>query len=423
MKQPVVITGMGIVCSIGSTIRTFAQSLKDGKSGIGRLHYEGHPPIPVSIGAEINDFSFDALLKERSCGADTLVQKAQRAARRSPYAVQCSVIAALEAWKEAMLHEEPIPSGRIGVIIAGQNLTSKYQYGLYEKFTQNPEYLNPRYALHFMDTDQVGTLSEIFAIQGEGCTVGGASASGNVAIIKGMQLIQLGIVDACMVVGSMADLSPMEIQGFCSIGAMGGKRFADQPFKACRPFDRDHEGFIYGQGCGCLILESGTCAEHRKIKVMAEIAGGALLLDGNRLSDPNEEGEMRAMESVMGQARLKVSDIDYINTHGTSSPLGDETEIRAIRRTFNKRVSDIWINATKGLTGHCLYAAGIIECIATIIQMREGYVHPNINLDNPIDPQCRFCGKSAVQADIKKAISNSFGFGGINTSILLNKGD
>jgi malonyl-ACP decarboxylase len=273
-----------------------------------------------------------------------------------------------------------------------------------------------------MDTDHVGTVSEIFKIQGEGFTVGGSSASGNLAIIKGHQLIQLELVEACLVIGALADLSPLELQGFYNVGAMGGKRYRDQPAQACRPFDRDHEGFIYGQAGGCLVLESFASARKRGIPVLAEIVGASLLLDANRLPNPREEGEVRVMEAALAQAKVKPGQIDYLNAHGTSSPLGDETEVKAIKRVFKENLPGLWINSTKGLTGHCLTAAGVIESIAVIIQMQQGFVHPNLNLENPIDSQCRFSRKESNRVSIDISMSNSFGFGGINTCLIFKKG-
>jgi malonyl-ACP decarboxylase len=226
-----------------------------------------------------------------------------------------------------------------------------------------------------------------------------------------------------MVVGSLADLSPMEMQGFVNIGGMGGKAFSDEPARACRPFDSAHEGFIYGQGSGCIILESGECARKRKTSILASMPGGAVVLDGNRLSNPNEDGEVRVMEEALRQAGIGYQELDYINAHGTSTPLGDETEIKAIKRVLKERLTQVWVNSTKSMTGHCLYSAGVIEAIASIIQMREGFVHPNLNLEHPIDSECRFSGAVTVPAEIKTAMSNSFGFGGINTSIILKIGE
>ncbi|SPF40798.1 3-oxoacyl-(acyl-carrier-protein) synthase, KASII [Candidatus Desulfosporosinus infrequens] len=424
MKERVVVTGMGVISSIGKNINEFTASLKVGRSGIGRIYNAFDPPISVSIAAEIQGISFDAYLE--GCAYSTEIppgftNEVKQCARRAPFAVQGSITAAIEAWSHAQLFKNTLAPERVGIIIAGNNLTEHYQYGLYEKFKQTPEYLSPTYALHYLDTDQVGILSQIFKIRGEGFTVGGASASGNIGILKGFQLIQLGLVDVCMVIGSMAHLSPMELQGFYNIGAMGGKRFINEPEKACRPFDREHEGFIYGQASGCLVLESFKSASAREVSKLAEISGGALVLDGNHLSDPNEAGEIRAMETALNQALIDTYDVNYINTHGTSSPKGDEIELKAIRKVFKRKTLDIWINATKALTGHCLYSAGVIEAIATIIQMNEGFVHPNINLDNPIESDFKFSGKELTKASIPIALSNSFGFGGINTSIVLQK--
>ncbi|UJF34770.1 beta-ketoacyl synthase N-terminal-like domain-containing protein [Paenibacillus hexagrammi] len=306
-----------------------------------------------------------------------------------------------------------------GIVVSGSNLSQNYAYSLFKKFDEAPEYLTPSYALHFMDTDHVGTISDICNIKGEGFNVGGASASGNVAIIKAMQMIQLGLADLCLVSGTLADLSPLELMSFSNLGAMGGKSFGSEPGQACRPFDKKHEGFIYGQAAACLILESRQSAEKRGVKPLAELLSGALVLDGNRLSDPNEDGEVRAMEQALRQAGLSPGDIDYINAHGTSTPTGDMTEIRAIKRLFKERIGEIWMNSTKSLTGHCLYSAGIVEALAAIVQMKEGFVHPNLNLEEPIDQECRFSRGNTVKANLKTALSNSFGFGGINTSIVL----
>lgn len=420
-----VITGMGIISSIGMNIEEFKKSLRTGRSGIGVLKTQTKSPISVTIGAEITGISLESMQRHYEVAGlpGEFIHKAMLCTYDAPPGVRASVLSTLEAWQQAQLFKKPLDSYRLGIVAAGSNLSQNYHYGLLPGFQSNPQYLTPKYAIHYMDTDHVGTLSEIFNIQGEGITVGGSSASGNVAIIKGCQSIQLGILEACAVVGVMADLSPMELQGFYNLGAMGGKRFCNQPGKACRPFDKDHEGFIYGQAAGCLILESLDSAQKRGMPVLAEIEGAALLLDGNRLPNPNAQGEAHAMESALKQASIKPTQVDYLNAHGTSSPLGDETEIKAIKTVFNENLSHLWINSTKGLTGHCLTAAGVIEAIAAVIQMGEGFVHPNTNLENPIDHECRFCGREARQASIEISMSNSFGFGGINTSIILRKGD
>jgi malonyl-ACP decarboxylase len=415
------ITGMGIVCSIGDDLHKFRESLRDGRSGIRQVVSIKEPKVSVNIAAEISDFSFLQLLERLRDIPAEKVSHARRLGSRAPLTIQASIITALQAWRSAQLFDNRPPAERIGLIVAGQNSTQNYQYDLIPKFRKNPEYLSPRYALEFLETNQVGVLSELLDIKGEGFVVGGASATGNVAIIKASQLVRFGLVDMCLVMGVVADLSPMDIQGFVNIGAMGGKRYADQPEKACRPFDDQHEGFIYGQASACVIIESEKSALERGIPFMAEVMGGSLNLDGNSSADPKVNGEMKAMLSALSQAGLSASDINYINTHGSSSPLGDNTEADAISKVFENHKSGIWLNSTKGLTGHCLYSAGLVEAIATVEQMRDGFLHVNKNLETPIRNDLKFCRSETVIHSIDVAMSNSFGFGGINTSIILKR--
>ncbi|HEY3366504.1 MAG TPA: beta-ketoacyl synthase N-terminal-like domain-containing protein [Symbiobacteriaceae bacterium] len=422
MNTRVVVTGVGVVSSVGTNADKFTQALRDGKSGIGFLQNAQNSAVPVRIGAEIRSFQFEALLQSLPSLPPEVVAKARQCARRAPFSVQCSVLSALEAWARAELHDRrPVPE-RIGVIVAGSNIGQNYQYTLNAKFQQAPEYLTPSYALHVFDTDHVATISEVLSVRGEGFTVGGASASGNVGIIKGYQLLQADVVDVCLVVGAVADLSPMELQAFYNIGATGGRAFDSEPEKACRPFDTQHEGFIYGQASACLVLEAAGFAQRREAPILAELLGGAIVLDGNRSSDPNEEGEARAMQKALQKAGEAAEAVDYINAHGTSTPAGDIAELRAIRRVFQEHTARIWINSTKGLVGHCLYSAGVVEAAATIVQLCEGFVHPNANLQEPCDTGFRFAGLSACPAGSRIALSNSFGFGGINTSIVLARG-
>jgi malonyl-ACP decarboxylase len=417
---PVRVTGMGIVSSIGHDVAAFGRSLLEGRSGIGRITRETVPPLAVKIGAEIEDFSFPTMLREMIGVPDALKDVAWRLARREPFTIQTSVIAALQAWQQANVHERKVSPERIALVIAGHNTTQNYAYGLNATFQTQPEYLTPRYAVQFMDSHQIGVLSEIFGIQGEGCVAGGASASGNVGIIQGMRLIQAGLADACLVVGVVADLSPMEIQGFHALGAMGGKHFRDAPEKACRPFDAQHEGFIYGQAAACVVLEAGDAADARGTASLAEVLGGAINLHATASPQPDVDGEARAMRGALAQSGLAPDEIAYVNTHGTSSPLGDVTEARAIEQVFGAHFPNVWLNATKGLTGHCLNSAGVVELIATVIQMREGFLHPNANLEKPIHA-ARFVGATALRERVDVAMSNSFGFGGINTSIVLRR--
>src|SRR5687768_7587178 len=274
------ITGMGIVSSIGDDVSAFCHSLRKGKSGIRQIGKIKEPQPSVDIAAEIEKFSFLEFLNRFKDVPDKHVDNARRLGQRAPFGIRTSIISAIEAWHNAKLFDRNPPSERVGLIVAGQNSTQNYQYDLIPKFMQNPEYLSPRYALEFLETNQVGVLSELFDIKGEGFVVGGASATGNVGIIKAYQLVLSGLVDVCVVAGIVADLSPMDIQGFINIGAMGGKKYLNRPDEACRPFDDQHEGFIYGQASACVILESESSTSKRAVPFQAEIKGCALNLDG-----------------------------------------------------------------------------------------------------------------------------------------------
>jgi malonyl-ACP decarboxylase len=406
---------MGVLCSIAADVDSFATALREGCSGIAADPWgEDGPPF----GALIRGFELENALAGRHLPA-SLLQRALRAARRAPFAIQVATATALEAWERARMHEAAPPPERIGIVVAGNNLTSNYADTQRAAFERNRAYLAGRFALHFQDTDHVGTLSEILGIRGEGFTVGGASASGNLGIIQGSRLIEWGEVGACVVIGAMTDLSAMEMQAFLNIGAMAA-RLPDQNGRtAGPPFDRKRRGFVPGQGCACLILESHTSAEQRGVEPLAEISGHAAKLDGNRLADPSESGEVEVIARAIARAGLEPRDIAYVNTHGSGSTLGDETELASLRHVFGDSYGVPWVNATKSLTGHCLSAAGVLEAAATIAQMQEQLIHPNVGLEDPIDAECRFAGARATRAAIPFALSNSFGFGGINTSIVL----
>jgi malonyl-ACP decarboxylase len=419
-KQTVTITGMGIISSVGQGVPVFRDALFQGYNHFTRSLNYPMLSFPV-LGAFISDFNFSLALKTFSNLSDHRRQQLEKISRQVPKQIQLAIIAALETWQQAGLDQTPIgDASRVGLVVAGENTTGHYEYDLYATFQQQPDYLSPSYALHFMDTDHIGVLSEVFGILGEGFTVGGASATGNVALIRGYQLLRDNWQDACLVIGALADLSPMELQGFHNIGALGGHHFTEEPNKACRPFDKAHEGFIYGQAVGCLLLETVASAIKRKAPILGYFLGGALLLDGNRLSNSARQGEIRVMQQAIKVADITIEEIDYINTHGTSAPQGDQTEIEAIESLFAKNPNVI-INSTKSIIGHCLWSAGIVEAIATLIQMQEGFVHPTLNLDNPISDKSRFIRKKSQLFQMNTALSNSFGFGGINTAIVLSR--
>lgn len=413
MLNDVVITGMGVLTSVGDDRDSFAFALRSGACGITRDNQDG-----LGVAARVGGFRLDERLTRLELPEEIFL-RARKAGHRAPVSIQLSILTALEAWTQAFGRGAGFSQTAVNLIVAGNNVSPGYAYRIHEQYAQTREFIPASYALHFLDTDHVGVVSEVLGLQSEGFTAGGASASGNVAILQAWRQIRHGIANACVVVGAMTDLSPMELQSFRNAGALGGLRFEEEPERACRPFDRDREGFIYGQGSACLVLESAEFARRRGAHVLGGIAGAGFCLDANRLSHPSVEGEARAMRLALGEAGLAPEAVDYVNAHATSSKAGDEAEVKALKEVFGAHVRDLKINGTKGLTGHCLHAAGVVEAAATLIQMNGRFLHPNRNLECPMDDTCGFAGASAQEADMEIVMSNAFGFGGINTSIVM----
>ncbi len=403
----IAITGMGIVTSIGQGITAFQEALLSGKTKFDYLRRPGREASQPFIGSELPDIEVKSLFPEYRGLLNT-----------ASWTAHIATMTVSEAWKDAKLINDGINNQRIGLVVGGSNFQQRYQQQIWERYQSNREVLRPTYGMAVWDTDLIGLLSQCFKIHGEGYTVSGASASGAVAIIHAARQILMGVADISIVVGALFDISAWECQGLKNLGAMGSERFANTPHLACRPFDRDRDGFIYGEGCGVLVLEKADHAKQRGVNSYGQLMGWGLGLDGNRSPSPNQEGEERAMNSALAMADLKPEQIDYVNTHGTSSPLGDYTEIEALKSVG---LSHCLLNATKSLTGHCLTAAGVIEVIATLLQMKAGVCHPTHNLVNPIEPSLHWVQETAVAAEIQYAISNSFAFGGINTALAIGK--
>ncbi len=401
------ITGMGIVTPIGQNIATFQEALFTGKTHFGYLKRPGRQGIKPFLGAELPDIEAKSLFPEYS-----------NLLRTASWSTQIATIAVSEAWQDAKLSSGGVNPERVGIVVGGSNFQQRYQEEIWQRYADKPEFLRPTYGVTFWDTDLVGLLSQCFHIQGEGYSVAGASAGGSIALIHAARQIQLGVADVSIAVGPLFDISLWECQGLKNLGAMGSERYADTPNLACRPFDRDHDGFIYGEGCGVVVLEKADHAEQRGVVSYGELIGWGLGLEGKRSPEPSQKGEERAMNAALAMAKLKPEQIDYVNTHGTSSPLGDKTEVAALKSVG---LSHCLVNATKSLTGHCLTAAGVVEVIATLLQMKAGFCHPTNNLVNPIDTTFNWVKETAKEADIKYAISNSFAFGGINTALVIGK--
>jgi malonyl-ACP decarboxylase len=396
----VAITGIGITTPVGQGAETVQRGLLDGKDAFHVMQRPGRQKgASAFLGGEIESLR--------------LPQSIPHSTRRnSSWSAQVALATLAEAWDDAELRE--VDPTRIGLVVGGSNLQQRELTLAQDTYRERIEFLRPRYGQIFMDTDIAALCSEIFGIQGMAYTVGGASASGQLAIIQAVNAVQSGQVDACIALGALMDLSYYECQGLRALGAMGSDRFADDPGAACRPFDRRHDGFIYGENCGALVIERTAAARRRPY---AFIRGWSYQASAHRNPDPSLDAEIRAINTAVSMSGIAPDDFDYVNPHGTGSALGDTTELQALKHCG---LSGARINATKSILGHGLSAAGTVEVIATVLQMREGALHPTRNLEEPIDSSFRWVGDTACEHQLRHALSTSFGFGGINSAICLS---
>lgn len=409
-----VATGMGVVSPIGVGIDNFGNALKKGVSNFSYLkleHEDRRFTYPVG---EVSDFNPKTHIATLPLD-EGIIQKARRIRNLSTSA-SWALYCALEAWQDSGLNKADINPERIAVLSGGSNTQQASIEATQERYRKKLPFLNPVYALNFFDTDLVGIISEIIGARGESYSVGAASASGNMVLIHAHRLIASGDYDAILVVAPLMELSIYQYQGFTALGAMALASEETPADQLCRPFDSDHCGFVYGQNAGCIILEAPVHAQKRKKQPYGVITGYGTSLDANRNPNPSAEGEKKAMASAISRAGIPVHAIDYVNTHGTASPTGDKTEVEALLAAGLKNVK---ANSTKSLIGHGLSAAGLVEAIACFAQMKHGFLHPNHNLNAPITDQIDWIDSQHEKATINYALSNSFGFGGINTSIVI----
>jgi len=408
----VAVTAMGVNCAIARDTAEMTLALREGRSRFVALPPE-EATASVHVVARAAKGDWQERLATVLAGQPLLYRRARKILNNAPEIVRQSTFPALEAFLAADLGDGSQPLERTGLIVAGSNLAHDYIARNHATFALEGRF-NPRYALAYSDTHLIGCLSEILALRGPGITVSAASASGNAALFNAARWIRSGVVERCLVVGAATGLSPLEREAFALLGAASP---SNDPQNACRPFDAGHTGFVAGEGSAALLLESGAAARERGAPVHGTLAGSSLALDGHHLPDPNVEGETRAMSEALADAGIVPGAVGYLNTHGTGSPLGDRSECSAIRALFGNL--PVKVNATKGLLGHCLSAAGVVEAVATLLQLNHGFLHPNRNLEAPIDPSIAFAGCLAQPLEARYALSNGFGFGGFNSCLVL----
>lgn len=421
----IAVTGMSVTTPVGDTPETLLASLLEGRSAVTRWRTFDTSRIYFKVGADLVDYDLDAAVEAAEASLpDDVHRRFRNLAARAPWSIRHSLLVAARAAHDAGLLESRPDPERVAGVIAGHNLNANYTFENTLQFLDEPDFVDGLMPLHSLDTDHAGSVSEMLGIRGPIYTVGGACASGNHALRQAIDEIRWHDMDVAVVVGAALDFSPVALHAMAVMGAITWQSFNDAPQKACRPFDTRREGFVPAHGCGALVLEDWERARARGAPIHAEILGVEANADANHLPNPSEEGQHRLMTRLLDSCDVAPEEVDYVNAHATSTPLGDITEVRSIRRTFGSHADRLKINATKSMLGHTCWAAAIVETVAAIAQMKAGRLHPSINIDE-LDPDVDLdvCRGSAQDHPVRTCMKNSFGFGGINCVSLLRNAD
>ncbi len=411
-KRRVVVTGLGAITPLGNTVQEYWEGLKNGKNGAGMITKFDASQFATRFACEVKDFDVEKYIDKKE-------------ARRMDLFTHYALASAIQAVEDSGLDLEKEDLERIGVVYGsgiGGMETFEKQHAMFLK--AGPRRVSPFFIPMLISDIAPGHISIKYGFKGPNYAVTSACATSTHAIGDAFILIQRGAADVMVSGGAEAPIIPMSIAGFNASRAIStwNDRFAE----ASRPFDKDRNGFVMGEGSGTLILEEYEHAKKRGAKIYAEVIGVGMTADAYHITAPAPEGEgaYRSMREAIRDAEISTDDIDYINAHGTSTPLNDVNETKAIKKLFGEHAYELTISSTKSMTGHLLGAAGAVEAIASIFALKEGVIPPTINLDEP-DPECdlNYTPKVAVEKEIKYALSNTFGFGGHNATLVFKKFD
>ena len=409
----VVVTGLGALTPIGNTVADFWNNLLNGVSGADRITRFDASLFKTQFACEIKDFN----------PTDFLDRKEAR--KMDAYAVY-AMVASAEAIKDSGINTKTINLDRAGVIWAsgiGGLDTFLTECGNYAKGTGAPRF-NPFFIPKMIADIAAGHISIKYGFRGPNYATVSACASSTHAMIDAFNYIKWGKANIFITGGSEASINAAGVGGFNAMHALSTRN--NDPKTASRPFDKDREGFVLGEGAGALVLEEYEHAKARGAKIYAEVVGGAMTADAHHITAPHPEGlgAMNVMKFAIEDANMLPKDVDYVNVHGTSTPLGDVAEVKAIKGVFGEHAKKLNISSTKSMTGHLLGAAGAVEAIASILAVKHNIIPPTINhfTDDPsIDNNLNFTFNKSQKREVGSAISNTFGFGGHNACIMVKK--
>jgi len=405
----VVITGIGVVSPVGNDLEAFWTSLKGGRSGIGPITAFDTQEFDCKIAGEVRDYD------------PTPFYKTPKDVRRTDRYTQFAVGAAKMSLDDSGLDLSAIDLDRAGVMIgSGVGGLATMETQVRQMLTKGPDRTSPFMIPMMISNMASGFISMEHGLRGPNMAIVTACATANHCMGEAWRIIKFGDADVMLTGGSEACVVPVGIAGFTAMRALSLRN--NEPERASRPFDKDRDGFVMGEGAGVIILEEYEHAKKRGAKIYCELAGYGLTADAYHMSAPMPEGEgaARCMHMAMKHAKVNPEEVDYINAHGTSTPIGDACETKAVKHAFGDRAKKLAVSSTKSMTGHLLGAAGAVEMAACVMALRDSILPPTINLDHP-DPECDldYVPNKAREQKVKVAISNSFGFGGHNSSVLI----
>ncbi len=410
-KRRVVVTGMGVVSPLGNEMASTWEGVKAGRSGIGKLTRFDCSQFPAKIAGEVRNF-------------DATVWIEPKEVKKLDLFSQFSIAAAQQAWDDAKLSAGTFAQSRMGCVlghgIGGLATVERYHAILMES---GPRKISPFLVPAMISNLGPGNVAMRFGLKGINYALTSACASGTHAIGESCRMIAEGVQDLMVTGGAEAAITPLGIGGFCAMRALSTRN--EEPEKASRPFDKDRDGFVMGEGAAILVLESLDSAKARGAKIYAEVLGYGASCDAYHITSPcvDGEGAIDCMSQALEAAGLKPSQISYINAHGTSTDANDATETLAIKKLFGEWAhSGLLVSSTKSMTGHLLGGAGAIEAVFSILAIQDNIVPPTINLDNPGEGlDLDYVPHTARKAEVKTAMSNSFGFGGTNASVVFGR--
>lgn len=409
-KRRVVVTGLGLVSPLGIGVEPTWEAMKAGRPGIRKITRFDASAFPTQIAGEVEGFDPEKYIEPKE------VKKMDRF-------IHLAVAAARMAVDDSGLGIGPSNAGRVGVIV-GSGIGGLPAIEHYHKvcLERGPRRITPFFIPMLIINLAAGHISMMFGAKGPNSAPATACASGSHAIGDAYKVIQRGDADAMISGGAESVITPLGIGGFNAMKALSTRN--DEPHRASRPFDRDRDGFVMGEGSGIVVLEELEAARARGARIHAEVIGYGMTADAYHMTAPAPEGEgaARCMKMTLDDAGVPPGAVDYVNAHGTSTKYGDELESMAIKKVFGDHAYRLCVSSTKSMTGHLLGAAGGVEAVVAVLAMRDGVVPPTINLENP-DPECDldYVPNEARGKDVRCALSNSFGFGGTNACLLFRR--